>query len=226
MTVPSQTQENQAQATDAKANDKEINFRKQQQMYERQLDEERAARAVLEKKLQERESSKKPHDDEEDDASDEPYVDKKRLKREIKSFGSQIREETQKEVQNAVQQALAQERKNSFLKQNNDFDQIMQPEVLQKFIEKHPDVAENILAMPESFERQKLVYANIKALGLHKKEEAKPSIQQTIDANRRSPYYQPSGVGTAPYAAGGDFSPAGQKSAYAKLQELKSKLRV
>jgi hypothetical protein len=80
--------------------------------------------------------------------------------------------------------------------------------------------------MPEGFERQKLVYKNIKALGLHKPEEKAPSIQDKVDANRRSPYYQPSGVGSAPYAPVGDFSANGQKAAYEKMQELKSKLRI
>jgi hypothetical protein len=61
---------------------------------------------------------------------------------------------------------------------------------------------------------------------LHKPPEAKPSIQETIDKNRKGPFYQPTGVGTAPYAGGGDFSPTGQKSAYDKMQELKARLRL
>jgi len=80
--------------------------------------------------------------------------------------------------------------------------------------------------MPEGFERQKLVYKNIKALGLNMPEVKQPTIQDKIDANKRSPYYQPSGVGTAPYASVGDFSSQGQKQAYAKMQELKNKLRI
>jgi hypothetical protein len=80
--------------------------------------------------------------------------------------------------------------------------------------------------MPEGFDRQKLVYKNIKALGLHKPAIKEPSIQEKIDANRRSPYYQPSGVANAPYSTVGDFSTAGQKNAYQKMQELKSKLRI
>jgi len=95
-----------------------------------------------------------------------------------------------------------------------------------KFAEREPELAETILQMPEGFERQKLVYKNIKALGLHKPAEVKSTIQDKVDANRRSPYYQPSGVGSAPYAAAGDFSPSGQKNAYQKMQELKNKLRI
>ena len=80
--------------------------------------------------------------------------------------------------------------------------------------------------MPEGFERQKLVYKNIKALGVHKPEQKQPSIQDKVDANKRSPFYQPNGVGSAPYSSVGDFSAGGQKNAYEKMQQLKSKLRI
>jgi hypothetical protein len=95
----------------------------------------------------------------------------------------------------------------------------------EKFAQKDPELAETILNMPDSFERQKLVYKSIKALGVHKPEVQAPSIQDKIDANRRSPYYQPSGPGSAPYQSQGDFSPAGQKNAYAKMKELQNRLR-
>jgi hypothetical protein len=80
--------------------------------------------------------------------------------------------------------------------------------------------------MPEGFERKKLVYQNIKELGINKPEQKQPSIQDKIDANRKSPYYQPSGVGTAPYAQVGDFSEAGQKNAFAKMRELQKQMRL
>ena len=90
----------------------------------------------------------------------------------------------------------------------------------------NPELAESILEMPEGFERQKLVYKNIKALGLHKPAEKQASIQDKIDANRRSPYYQPTGVSAGPYAGTGDFSKSGQKNAYDKMQQLKAQLRI
>ena len=79
--------------------------------------------------------------------------------------------------------------------------------------------------MPEGFERQKLVYQNIKELGVDKPEQKQSTIQEKVDANRRSPFYQPTGVGTAPYATSGDFSQTGQKQAYAKMKELQARLR-
>ena len=110
------------------------------------------------------------------------------------------------------------------MKQNPDFYDVMQH--AQAFADKDPELAETILSMPEGFERQKLVYKNIKALGMHKKEEPKATIQDKIEANRRSPYYQPSGMASPGYSSGGDYSEAGKKNAFDKMQELKKRLRI
>lgn len=142
----------------------------------------------------------------------------------LAQFGQQSKQETHSEIQKAVQTALHEERKTNWIKSNGDFYDVLQH--AEKLALHDPDLADSILAMPESFERQKLVYKNIKALGLHKPKEEAPSIQQKIDANRKSPYYQPSGVGTAPYAQVGDFSQGGQKQAYEKMQQLKAQLRI
>ncbi len=207
----------------AAPSDKELNFRALEAKYQRQLEQERAARMEAERKIQDVESRKQQVvDDDEDDA--EPYVDKKRLKKEQAKFGQQMKQETQGEIQKAVHMALAEERKNNWLKSNPDFYDVLQH--ADKFAQKDPELAESILEMPEGFERQKLVYKNIKALGIHKPEEKKQTIQEKVDANKRSPYYQPSGVAAAPYAGGGDFSPQGQKNAYEKLQQLKNNLRL
>lgn len=213
-------QENQAQ--ESKSNDKELNFRALEAKYQKQLEQERQARIEAEKKAEE--ASKRTHvvDEEEDD--DEPYVDRKKLTKTLAKFGQQSKQETQTEIQRAVSQALQEERKQAWLKNNPDFYDVLQH--AEKLANQDPELAETILAMPEGFERKKLVYKNIKALGLHKPKEEAPSIQQKIDANRRSPYYQPSGVGTSPYSNGGDFSSAGQKQAYEKMQQLKNQLRI
>lgn len=218
--------QNAAVAEASKPNDKEYNFaqiRKQleQERLARQQAEERAA--SLEKQRKEEIRAREPIEEDDDG---EPYVDHKKLDKKLSKFEKQLDEKIERKAEEKAQGLIAQERKNSFLRENPDFNEIMSPEVLEKFAQKHPDVAEGILAMPDSFERQKLVYRNIKALGVHKKDEPKASIQEKIDANRRSPYYQPSGVGNAPYQSAGDFSPAGQKNSYQKMQELKNKLRL
>lgn len=209
-----------------KPTDKEFNFRKQEEMFKRQLDQERQARVQAEEKLnklaQERLKPTDSHDD--DDYSDEPYVDHKRLKRELGKVAQRTATDTDQRIQNAVQSALSEERKNTWMKQNPDFYDVMQH--AQTFADKDPELAETILSMPEGFERQKLVYKNIKALGIHKKEEPKSTIQDKIEANRRSPYYQPSGMASPGYSSGGDYSEAGKKNAFDKMQELKKRLRI
>lgn len=200
---------------------KEYNFAQ----IRKQLEAERAARQQAEEKAKEYEkivqSQKQSHDDDDDD-SDEPYVDKRRLKKELTKVVQKTYSDTDAKIQTAVQQALAEERRNQWMKNNPDFAEVMSH--AQKFAEKDPELAETILEMPDTFERQKLVYKNIKALGLHKKEEPKTSIQDTINDKRRSYYYQPSDVASAPYAATGDFSDAGQKSSYAKMKELQKRM--
>ena len=226
MTVnPQENQENEL-----KSKDLEKNFVIQRRHYEKQIELEKTARQQAEERAEAAERAAQerarisPINDEDDDS--EPYVDKKKLKRVLNQFGEQTKAQTKAEIEQAVQSALDQERRSNYLKDNHDFNQVMNSDMLQKFADKHPRLAENILRMPDGFERQKLVYENIKALGLDKPEQKQPSIQDKIDSNRKSPYYQPTGVGSAPYAAAGDFSKTGQKSAYDKMQELKDRLRL
>ncbi len=215
MTVP--TQENQAQ--EQPVSNKELNFRALEQKYQQQLATERAEKERLFEQLHQQ---NKPKEDDEDDS--EPYVDHKRLRKEQAKFGQQIKQETQTEIQKAVKMALNEERKSNWMKNNSDFYEVMQH--AEKFAQQDPELAETILEMPEGFERQKLVYKNIKALGIHKPQSREPSIQEKIDSNRRSPYYQPTSVGAAPYSQVGDFSEAGQKQAHEKMQALKRNLRL
>jgi hypothetical protein len=218
MTLP--TQENQVEQ--AKPSDKELNFRALEQKYQRQLEQERNARLEAEKLVLESQSKKHVNDDDDDES--EPYVDHKKLQKKLNKFGEQTKVQTQTEIKQAVQQALTEERRQNWLKNNPDFYEVLQH--AEKFALKDPELAETILEMPEGFERQKLVYKNIKALGIHKPEVKAPSIQDKVDANRRSPYYQPSGVGASPYTSQGDFSDSGQKSAYENMQKLKKTLRI
>ena len=204
-----------------KPTDKELNFRNLEAKYQRQLAEERAARQDAERRAQE--ASRMQNQDDDDS---EPYVDHKKLDKKLARFGEQSKEQTKAEIQQAFQQAIYEERKNIWLKGNPDFYETLKNENLEKFANHDPELADTILQMPDNFERQKLVYKNIKALGIDKPAVKQPSIQDKVDANRKSPYYQPSGVGTAPYQSVGDYSAAGQKNAYDKMQDLKNRLRL
>ncbi len=217
MTVP--PQENQVQE---KANDKELNFRQLEARYERQLAQERAARLEAEKMVQEAQTKKLQNDDDDDDS--EPYVGHKQLNKKLSKFEQTLSQKFDKSVEEKARGMIQEERQQTWLKNNPDFFETIKQ--ADKLAQRDPELAETILAMPEGFERQKLAYRAIKNMGLDKPEVKAPSIQEKIDANKRSPYYQPSGVASAPYAAAGDFSPQGQKQAYAKLQELKNKLRI
>ena len=216
----------QEQPPQPKVDDQEPNLTRQRKMYERMLEEERAARIAAEKLVQAH-SQKTQAVDEDDDDSDEPYIDKKVLAKKLTKFEKELDQKIEKKAEEKARGLMDQERKSQWLKNNPDFYEVMQH--AQAFADRDPELAETILEMPESFERQKLVYKNIKALGVHKKEEPKQSIQDVIEKNKRNPYYQPSGTGAPPYgmiAGGKDYSPADQKNAYQKMKELQSKLRI
>lgn len=219
---PQENKQEQAQEVQ-KTNDKEYNFDKIRKQLDREQEEKQKLKEEIEKLKQIAQANLVNKDDEDSD-DDEPYVDHKKLKKELGKAVKQTINETDNKIQSAVHKALSEERQKQWIKSNPDFYEIMQH--AQAFADKDPDLAETILEMPEGFERQKLVYKNIKALGLHKKEEPKTGIQDKIEQNRRSPYYQPSGISAAPYAAAGDFTPTGQKTAYQKMQELKNRLRI
>lgn len=220
-----QPQENQSQ--EQKLSDKELNFRKQEEMYQRKLEKEIQERRAVEERLAKLEQQRAQAQPVDDDDDDEPYVDKKRLRKELGKVMQQTSADTDSRIQNAVQAALSEERKNQWLKNNSDFYDVMQH--AQKFAERDPELAETILQMPDGFERQKLVYRNIKALGLHEKDKPKSDVQDQIDRNRRAPGYQPSGIGSpgyGVYSAGKDYSPAEGKNAYSKMKELQARLRI
>ena len=225
-----ESQETSAQSHESKQSDKEFNFRKQEEMYKKQLEQERQARFAAEEKVAQLAESRlktSNSSEEDDDDDDEPYIDKKRLKKEFGRVVKQVSSETDNKIQTAVQNALAAERQTQWLKNNPDFQEVMGH--AQAFADRDPELAETILEMPEGFERQKLVYKNIKALGIHKKEEPKSSIQDQIEKNRRSPFYQPSGMASPGYGishGGKEVTPAEGINAYKKMQELKNRLRI
>lgn len=221
-------QESQNPAAETpKQNDKEYNFAQIRNQLERERQEKHALSEELEKVRRLAQERIQAREEVDDDDGDEPYIDDKKLEKKLAKFGAKSKQETDERINSAVQKALSEERKQMWMKNNPDFYDVMNH--AQTLADKDPELADTILSMPEGFERQKLVYKNIKALGLHKKEEAKTSIQDKVDQNRRTPYYQPSGVGAAPYgivSSGKDWSPTEGKNAYQKMKELQGKLRL
>ena len=220
MTAPEQ--ENQPQNTqEVKQNDKEYNFRQ----LEAKLAQERQARLEAERIAQEALARKNQvQEEDEDEGSDEPYVDHKRLNKKLNRFNEATKSEIQKAMEIAKQHAKEELKQELYLEQNPDFfDTLKHAET---FAQRNPRLAETILRMPEGFDRQKLVYENIKAMGIDKPQPKQSDIQQKVDNNRKSPYYQPSNVGSSPYAQVGDFSAAGQKNAYQKMKEMQKQFRA
>ena len=194
----------------------------------KQLEEERQARAQAELKAQELErlASQKVSVQEDDDDDFEPYVDRKKLKKELSKAIDYTKKETRQEIEQAVRQAIESERQQNYLRENPDYAQYMTPEKLNEFGNAHPAIAKSLMNMPDSFERQKLVYETMKTLAATKQAQAeRSSIQEKVDANRRSPFFNSSSA-SAPYAGGGDYSEAGMKAAYEQIQALKSKMRA
>lgn len=210
------------QVPEAKNNEKELNFRRLEAKYQQELAAERAKREEAERLAQQYQNQTQQVQEEEDDS--EPYVDHKKLNKTLSKLGMNTHSEIQKAMEQAKRTAKEEVKRELWLENNPDFYEVLNH--AEKFAQKAPKLAETILKMPEGFERQQLVYQNIKELGLHKPEQQQPSIQEKIDANRRSPFYQPSGVGAAPYAPTGDFSQGGQKQAYDKMKELQARLRL
>src|SRR6266851_118240 len=222
MSIPAQ--DNSVHTQEQKPNDKEYNFRQLEAKYQRELAQERAKREEAERMTHEIRSQRVQLQEEESDDND-PYVDHKKFERKMTAFEKRMEEKIDKKAEEKARSLIDNQKKDMWMRNNPDFFDVLQ--YAERFAQSNPGLAETILEMPEGFERQKLVYSNIKALGLDKPEQKQPSVQDKIDANRKSPYYQPSGIGAAPYNAGsGDFSPSGQKNAYAKMQELKAKMRV
>lgn len=213
---------------EAQASDKELNFRRLQEKYEKQIEqerqatlEERRARVEAERRAQEMENSRRHNDDDDDE---EVFVDKKRLEKRLASFGDHQKKQTKEETKQEIHAILEEERWNMWRNQNKDFDDVMKH--ADKIPEVNPELAETILAMPPGVKRQQLVYHSIKTMGLNQPRSQEQSPQQKIDANRKSPYYQPSGLSASPYAPVGDFSKTGQKQNYDKMKELIARVRI
>lgn len=192
------------------------------------IEEERQARIAAEERLQQLQRAsqerQRGYQAEEEEDDEDPYVDKKKLERKLSSFERKLEQKIEEKAEMKARTLLEQEKRESYLRENKDFYNIMSEDNLDRFAQEHPRLAENFMRMPDGFERQKLVYETIKTL--QSERDRRSFAQEKIDMNKKSPYYQPSNIANAPFAAQGDFSSAGQKAAYDKLQQLKSSLRI
>lgn len=203
------------------AKDKETNFRKLEAYYEQKLAQERSEKEEALRLAKEAQNSQKIEEEEEDS---DPYVDRKKLEKKFQKFNQSTQSEIQKAMEQAKLRAKEELKQELWLEQNPDFYDTLQ--LAEKFANTNPQLAQTILKMPDGFERQKLVYQNIKALGLDKPKDDKPSANQLLEKNRNYGGYQPNGFTGPAYATNGDFSESGQKQAYEKMMQLKKSLRI
>lgn len=205
-----------------KQNEKEMNFRKLEAYYEQKLAQERAEKEEALRLAKEATQNSQKNDDDDDDT--DPYVDRRKLDKRLQKFGQNTQSEIQKAMEIAKAKAKEELKQELWLEQNPDFYSTLQ--LAEKFANTNPHLADTILKMPDGFERQKLVYQNIKALGIDKGDAPKSSINDTIQKNQKYPGYQPGGFSGQAYQTNGDFSKSGQEQAYKKMMELKSSLRL
>lgn len=226
MTIPNSEQAKET----PKENDAAHNFellRKKLEASEKAKNAAELKNAAYEKEIQSAANKKvRDIDPLDEDPYDEPYVDERRLNKKLAKFEERFDKRVDEKAEAKARSMLEQERNSNFLKQNTDFAEVLSPDVIEKFAKKHPEMAEPMLEMPDSFARQKLLYQAIKVSGVHKNTPPPPSIQETIEKNRKGAFYQPTGVNAAPYAGGGDYSESGMKNAYEKVKELKARLRL
>jgi hypothetical protein len=212
-----------AQIAEPKVSDKEFNFRQLEAKYRTELEKEKQARFEIERRIEQLQQQQTGKVQEEEDETD-PYVDFKKLDKKLAKFGQSTQTDINKAMEKAKIDAKEELKQELWLENNPDFIEVLQH--AEKFAQSNPMLAETILKMPDTFERKKLVYANIKAMNLHRTPSKEPTAQEKIDSNRKNLYYQPSGVAAAPFQPQGDFSEAGKKAAYQKMQESKARLRI
>jgi hypothetical protein len=200
---------NESPTPQVEVNDKERNFRQLEAKYQRELEKARNANVELERQMQQVQAKIQPQHEEEE--TDDPYVDHKRLNRTLTSFEKRMEEKIEKMAETKASQMMEQKSVQDWLKRNPDFQTVMDNHA-NKLWDVDPELADSILTMPDNFERQKIVYRNVKSLGLDKPAQKAPSI------------HQPTGIASTPYQSQGDFSQAGQANAYKKMQEMKARL--
>lgn len=225
--------EQNVQAEVARQNDKELNFARLRQEKERAL--AAAEHAMAEKERLQAEidrikaqSSKMraPEFEEEDEVDDEPYINRKGLKRVLSKLDQSIESRIDERIAAATKKALEEERQRNFVFQlkseYRDFNDVVTAETLEKLQATNPRMAAIIERMPDGYEKGQMVYETIKTMKLHQKPET--NVKERVEKNQQNPYYIPS-TAAGVVSSTGDFSEAGRKASYEKIQQLSKQRR-
>lgn len=218
MTSPTNT-DSAAQKQESSKEENLANLRKR-------VEQEREARERLELEVSELQKEREQYKQQPKKEEDYPtnydgslYVDEARMDKKLQKMEQKIAGE----IERRAAEMIKKEKDAQYLKQNPDFHKMLTNENVTEFVEKNESLAEAISKIPVEFEKQKMLYEAIK---MHKKANAPPPIQEKINANFGGGYYAPSNSGTPPYTTQGDFSEAGQKAAWEKVQELKKRIQA
>lgn len=213
-----------------KTNDKEYNFaqlRKKAEQVEFELTREREERARLVTEIEALKAQRqgdRSEEDEDDLDSNEPYIDKKTLKRYFRKEKENSKKEIQQTAEQIARRAIEEERKNNEVYRIKtmypDFNEVLNEQTAQKLSEKHPELADKILKVADESLRKEMAYQTIKSLNLHKPEAPKVDINAEIAKRQRTPYYFPSNHASPPASVANDFSETSQKQAYEKMRSL------
>lgn len=215
--------------TPSKPNDKEYNFaqlRKKAEQTEYELGREREERAKLSEQVEalKAQNSQTTVQDDDDDGDNEPYIDKKTLKKHIRKLKEENETIITKKAEEIANRMLEQERRNNEVYRLKtmypDFYDVLNEQTAQKLSEKHPELADKILKIPDEQLRKETAYQTIKSMNLHKPDPPSTNTQDQINQKQRSHYYYPSGIATPAANNTTDFSEVGKKQAWEKMQSL------
>lgn len=215
-----------------KASDKEFNFRRLEA--EREKEREARIKAELEAQMRQKEleeikeylkpKEKDPFDDS-DDVIDpelrsriEAKLAKERstFERKAEEIAKSTYERIQREKEEAEKKNYLQKLRGEF----KDYDDVVSEQNLAVMFEKDPVFAEAALKIPDDYDRRKLVYARIKALG---PQEEAPSVKDKVLENQKNPYHVPSG--SAPTSNAVDYDLNTRESREAAYKRLKQAQR-
>lgn len=226
------TPDNQDVLQNETQNDKELNFRRLED--QRNQEKEGRLRAELQAEKsqmqtemlqQQFESLKKMMTPKEkdplDDIEDLSELDPKKLKEILSIRDTNIRKETEDSVLRRIEENKKEKKRTDFLKilqeKYDDFDSVMNKEVVERFKEQEPDALDALFAIEDPYVRCEKAYKFIKKR-IGNKTQEQPSIKDRVEENLKNPYLIPSSSASS---AGGDFnvrSSADKQKAYAKLK--------
>lgn len=225
--------DNQVVLQNETLNDKELNFRRLED--QRNQEKEGRLRAELQAEKsqmqtdmiqQQFESLKQMMTPKEKDPLDEiedlSELDPKKLKEILSRRDTNIRKETEESVLRRIEEDKKEKKRTDFLKilqeKYDDFDSVMNKEVVERFREQEPDALDALFAIEDPYVRCEKSYKLIKKKLGNKTQDQTNNIKDRIEENLTNPYMIRSSS-VSPGAIDFDVRSVSKKQeAYAKLK--------